>query len=132
MGTDWPAARELPLLSYMGTEMAGWYKPRKAMYRHWLVRDGELWSGCRRLLSRDGAPATGNANRCPIRGAPPSMIHLPSGCSFHPRCDFAKGRCRVDDPMLRHIVGTNHQSACHFAEELENADLSAVHDWSQP
>jgi oligopeptide transport system ATP-binding protein len=68
----------------------------------------------------------------PIRGAPPSMIHLPSGCSFHPRCDFARGQCRVEEPLLRHVVGTNHHSACHFAEELEHADLQAVHDWSQP
>jgi len=67
----------------------------------------------------------------PIRGAPPSMIHLPSGCSFHPRCDFARERCAVEEPALRHVVGTSHRSACHFAEELEEADLRAMHDWSQ-
>ena len=34
----------------------------------------------------------------PIRGAPPSMIRLPTGCSFNPRCDFAQDRCRVEEP----------------------------------
>ncbi len=67
----------------------------------------------------------------PIRGAPPSMIRLPPGCSFNPRCDFAKDRCRVEEPELRHVVGSTHLSACHFAEELEGADLRAVHDWSE-
>jgi len=67
----------------------------------------------------------------PIRGAPPSMIRLPTGCSFNPRCDFAQDRCRVEEPVLRHVVGTNHQSACHFAEELAAADEAALPDWSQ-
>ena len=68
----------------------------------------------------------------PIRGAPPSMIRLPPGCSFNPRCDFAQERCRVEEPELRHVVGTAHRSACHFAEELEGADLREIHDWSEP
>ena len=58
----------------------------------------------------------------PIRGAPPSLIRLPQGCSFNPRCDFAKERCFVEEPMLRHVVGTEHRSACHFAEELADVD----------
>ncbi len=68
----------------------------------------------------------------PIRGAPPSMIRLPSGCRFHPRCDFARERCTVEDPPLRPIAGAGHLSACHFAEELEGADLREIHDWSEP
>jgi oligopeptide transport system ATP-binding protein len=68
----------------------------------------------------------------PIRGAPPSMIRLPSGCRFHPRCDFARERCTVEDPALRPIAGAGHLSACHFAEELEGADLREIHDWSEP
>ena len=59
------------------------------------------------------------------------MIRLPTGCSFNPRCDFAQDRCRVEEPLLRHVVGTNHQSACHFAEELAAADEAALPDWSQ-
>ena len=48
----------------------------------------------------------GDEKLVPIRGAPPSMIRLPAGCSFNPRCDFAQERCCVEEPPLRHVVGT--------------------------
>lgn len=63
----------------------------------------------------------------PIRGAPPSLIELPSGCAFHPRCTLSQGRspCREQVPALL-SVGEAHNSACHFANELgqrPNLDL---------
>ncbi len=73
---------------------------------------------------------TGDEKLVPIRGAPPSLIRLPEGCSFNPRCDFAKERCFVEEPMLRHVVGTEHRSACHFAEELAAVELRHGRDWS--
>ena len=57
----------------------------------------------------------------PIPGQPPSLINRPSGCAFHPRCFLSQGqlRCREEVPPLRAIdSGTEHESACHFAEEL--------------
>jgi oligopeptide transport system ATP-binding protein len=51
---------------------------------------------------------------CPIKGQPPSLINLPGGCAFHPRCPYAKERCRIDVPPLRTVKGA-HQSACHFS-----------------
>lgn len=53
-----------------------------------------------------------------IRGAPPSLIALPGGCPFSPRCDFARERCSQERPELRRIVGA-HAAACHFAGELD-------------
>jgi oligopeptide/dipeptide ABC transporter ATP-binding protein len=55
----------------------------------------------------------------PIPGAPPNLIDLPTGCSFHPRCRVSKGReiCRTEVPPLRD-VGGGKLSACHFAEEV--------------
>ena len=41
----------------------------------------------------------------------------PSGCYFHPRCGYAKDRCKVEEPVLREI-GKDHFVACHFAEDL--------------
>jgi len=41
----------------------------------------------------------------------------PSGCYFHPRCRYARERCKVEAPVL-HDVGPEHQVACHFAGEL--------------
>jgi len=57
----------------------------------------------------------------PIPGQPPSLINRPPGCPFHPRCFLSQGRarCREDEPVLRPIAGEAHQTACHFAEELE-------------
>jgi oligopeptide transport system ATP-binding protein len=51
---------------------------------------------------------------CPINGQPPSLINIPSGCAFHPRCPYAEERCRTEIPNLRSIDGT-HSAACHFA-----------------
>jgi len=57
----------------------------------------------------------------PIPGQPPSLINRPPGCAFHPRCFLSQGRlrCREEVPALRTADGgTDHASACHFAEEL--------------
>jgi oligopeptide/dipeptide ABC transporter ATP-binding protein len=57
----------------------------------------------------------------PIPGQPPSLINRPPGCPFHPRCFLSQGRarCREEEPPLRPVGGTQHLSACHFADELE-------------
>jgi peptide/nickel transport system ATP-binding protein len=54
----------------------------------------------------------------PIPGSPPSVVDLPPGCPFMPRCPMARERCREEEPELRPIDG-DHLTACHFAEELE-------------
>jgi oligopeptide/dipeptide ABC transporter ATP-binding protein len=57
----------------------------------------------------------------PIPGQPPSLITLPPGCAFHPRCTHSQGRarCWTEVPELRAFgEGGEHLSACHFAEEL--------------
>jgi oligopeptide/dipeptide ABC transporter ATP-binding protein len=55
-----------------------------------------------------------------IPGQPPSLIHVPPGCAFHPRCELAKlpDPCAMQRPELREIDGVGHRAACHFAEEL--------------
>jgi oligopeptide/dipeptide ABC transporter ATP-binding protein len=57
----------------------------------------------------------------PIPGQPPSLITLPPGCAFHPRCTLSRGRalCREAVPELRAVgADAGRRSACHFAEEL--------------
>jgi len=52
----------------------------------------------------------------PIKGTPPSLINLPSGCSFHPRCAYAETDgipCRTVEPQLT-AVGGDHPVACHL------------------
>jgi oligopeptide/dipeptide ABC transporter ATP-binding protein len=55
-----------------------------------------------------------------IEGQPPSLISVPSGCAFHPRCPAARvpDPCATDRPSLRD-VGSGHNSACHFADVLD-------------
>ena len=47
----------------------------------------------------------------PIEGQPPDLIHLPSGCSFHPRCGYRIERCLNETPELK-TVNENHEIAC--------------------
>jgi peptide/nickel transport system ATP-binding protein len=48
-----------------------------------------------------------------IRGTIPNMLNPPSGCPFHPRCDFATEWCKVEPPTEREI-GKDHVIACHL------------------
>jgi len=52
----------------------------------------------------------------PIVGQPPSLVNVPAGCAFHPRCPFAQDICRTHVPELKDIE-TGHLSACHFADD---------------
>nr|WP_025273537.1 ABC transporter ATP-binding protein [Haloglycomyces albus] len=54
----------------------------------------------------------------PVRGTPPSMVSLPEGCPFRPRCPMAKDACRESEPDLLQIDGPEHVAACHFSSEL--------------
>jgi oligopeptide/dipeptide ABC transporter ATP-binding protein len=54
----------------------------------------------------------------PIQGSPPSLINLPPGCPFSPRCPMSRPYCDEQEPDLRPVEGAGHVAACHFAEEL--------------
>ncbi len=47
----------------------------------------------------------------PMEGMSPSLINLPEGCKFHPRCPFALERCKREHPRMVEI-GNNHQVRC--------------------
>ena len=49
----------------------------------------------------------------PIPGLPPSLIFVPPGCPFHPRCPFVMDVCKVEVPPLLSEDG-RHASACHL------------------
>jgi peptide/nickel transport system ATP-binding protein len=53
----------------------------------------------------------------PIPGTPPSLIKVPPGCPFHPRCrytDLTEGRCPTEVPALRELATPGHEAACHL------------------
>ena len=54
-----------------------------------------------------------------IPGFPPSLLDLPPGCVFHPRCPHAMDRCVAEDPEPR-AVAPNHWAACHLLEEHQH------------
>ena len=51
-----------------------------------------------------------------IAGSPPSLIALPSGCSFNPRCSYASDICRSEVPALRTIGAQGSVAACHLPD----------------
>ncbi len=74
----------------------------------------------------------------PIQGTPPSLINLPSGCPFAPRCPLADATCRSSEPPLVPTDGsgeggpgggsqdtgryTEHLAACHHWERLASVE----------
>jgi peptide/nickel transport system ATP-binding protein/oligopeptide transport system ATP-binding protein len=58
-----------------------------------------------------------------IKGLPPNLLRIPTGCAFNPRCPKAQDICRTDVPALlpvseqdgTELVGRG--SACHFWKE---------------
>jgi peptide/nickel transport system ATP-binding protein len=53
----------------------------------------------------------------PIPGTPPSLIKVPSGCPFHPRCRYTgltEGKCPTEVPQLRELATPGHEAACHL------------------
>ncbi|GGL17346.1 dipeptide/oligopeptide/nickel ABC transporter ATP-binding protein [Sphaerisporangium melleum] len=59
----------------------------------------------------------------PIKGTPPSLINVPSGCAFHPRCAFegrTGGKAKTAVPELLETEG-GHLVRCHMAGEERRA-----------
>jgi oligopeptide transport system ATP-binding protein len=55
--------------------------------------------------------------RIVLAGDPPSPLHPPSGCAFHPRCPYAREICRAAVPPLV-ADGPNREVACVRLGEL--------------
>lgn len=51
-----------------------------------------------------------------IAGSPPSLISLPAGCAFNPRCADALDVCRTEVPLLRVVGSQGSVSACHLTD----------------
>lgn len=97
------------------------------MYAGTIVEQGEA----RKLLSSPEHPYTQGLIRSvqsyqqqgdglyTIQGTIPPLASLPSGCRFHPRCEFASDRCQHEEPGLQGDAG--HQSACWHTAEAEQA-----------
>ncbi|MEU6131324.1 ABC transporter ATP-binding protein [Saccharopolyspora sp. NPDC047091] len=99
------------------------------MYAGRIVESADAYS----LYARPGHPYTEGLMRSiprldlkgqdldTIKGLPPNLMKIPSGCPFHPRCPRAQDRCQEQIPE-QHLLGDGRTSACHFAEELMTSE----------
>ncbi|HLL66260.1 MAG TPA: ABC transporter ATP-binding protein [Micromonosporaceae bacterium] len=60
----------------------------------------------------------GHGRLTPILGSPPSLVNLPPGCPFTPRCPMAQPVCDEQEPGLYVTDGPEHRAACHFHGQL--------------
>ncbi|MDR2197211.1 MAG: ABC transporter ATP-binding protein [Coriobacteriales bacterium] len=63
----------------------------------------------------------------PIMGNPPSLIDLPEGCAFAPRCPYVAERCSREDPAMVAVEGI-HASACFFSDSLDFLQNAPIYD----
>ncbi|HET8657930.1 MAG TPA: ABC transporter ATP-binding protein [Micromonosporaceae bacterium] len=64
---------------------------------------------------------SGRERLTPIVGAPPSLVNLPPGCPFTPRCPIAQEVCEGVEPDLTPTDSAGHHAACHFHDRLIGA-----------
>ena len=62
--------------------------------------------------------------RIVLEGDVADPANPPAGCYFHPRCRYVQERFSQETPALREI-SPGHLAACHFAEELTLAGVTA-------
>jgi oligopeptide/dipeptide ABC transporter ATP-binding protein len=67
----------------------------------------------------------------PIQGSPPSLVNLPPGCPFTPRCPIAVDICHRIEPGLDPVDGGDsgmraHLAACHLRDEVARLDPSRM------
>jgi len=88
------------------------------------------------LLESIPSSAAAGRRLKPIPGSPPSLIHLPAGCKFHPRCGYVLDRCLTEEPDLRSVGQDGyHTSACWLpiksaglSEQAEQLREQTVHE----
>jgi len=69
----------------------------------------------------------------PVKGTPPSLINLPSGCAFHPRCPYVRQRHREVVPPLDPVPGQpDHKVACLLASETRKRIWSELRGGKDP
>lgn len=92
------------------------------MYAGRIVEVGDIYSVFREtahpyahsLITAAPSLLDNEEDKEPIKGTPPDLIDLPTGCAFHPRCNYATDHCKQEVPALIE-VGEDHLAACHYA-----------------
>jgi len=59
-----------------------------------------------------------------VEGNPPSVVNLPPGCPFEPRCPMSTNACLEEEPPLLPAGGPGHVAACIYADRIAAENLS--------
>jgi len=107
-------SHDLSVISYVSDRIAVMYLGRivELAPRQHYARPG-LHPYTEALL--EAVPVPDPAYRRPVprlQGDPPSPIHIPPGCPFHPRCPEAETICREIVPEFRQVA-PDHWLSCH-------------------
>ncbi|MEW6474078.1 MAG: ABC transporter ATP-binding protein [Actinomycetota bacterium] len=68
----------------------------------------------------------------PVEGNPPSLVELPPGCPFAPRCPMRLSVCLELEPALDPTRHPGHRAACHRHPEIEAQNLTATDVFPAP
>ena len=70
------------------------------------------------ILSGQSSARTSSSNiSAAVPGNVPNPLYLPSGCRFHPRCDFSKNTCKSEMPNLENI-SNEHYVRCSLWKNI--------------
>ncbi len=61
-----------------------------------------------------------------IKGSPPSLINLPQGCKFRPRCPHAFEKCIEEPPLAQRVETPGHLDRCWLEVEFKRAHRDAT------
>ena len=108
-------SHDLSVISHVSDRIAVMYLGRlvETAPRH-RFSQGRLHPYTEVLL--EAVPIADPSRRLPtprVKGDPPSPLHIPPGCPFHPRCPEAQPVCREVVPEFR-PVEPEHWLSCHF------------------
>ena len=60
----------------------------------------------------------------PIQGNPPSLVDIPKGCPFSPRCPLATPECSLSEPNLEVVdVNSGHLASCRRLQEIVDKNM---------
>lgn len=60
----------------------------------------------------------------PIQGNPPSLVDIPKGCPFSPRCPLATPQCSLSEPNLEVVdANSGHLASCRRLQEIIDKNM---------